>query len=171
MKVFLYNDLGAEGSFRLYENQYSTNSLALNKNQHNEERERKRHLSHKFSLTPVSEFSWSGVTLGSSSVLLGTLRQNILQLESNIPGPFLHPNWPQHRARWTKLVNAALRPEEFANVLAMLESSLKPVVFNQVWHEALGKTLFTFVSFIHDLSECFLQLTLQITSFFCLSLP
>jgi len=122
----------------LYQNQYSTNPLALSKNQHNEEREKKRHLSHKFSLTPLSEFTWNGATFGSSSVLLGTLRQSILQLETNFPAPVLHPNWPQHRARWTKLANAAVRPEDFANVLGMLESSMKPVLFNQVWHEALG---------------------------------
>ncbi|KAK3089173.1 hypothetical protein FSP39_001446 [Pinctada imbricata] len=43
--------LGMENNFKTYQNQYSTNTLALNKHQHNEERDKKRYLSHKFSLT------------------------------------------------------------------------------------------------------------------------
>ena len=54
--LFLKLFLGQEGNYKLYKNQYTTNSLALNKHQHNEERDRKRYLSHKFSLTPASEF-------------------------------------------------------------------------------------------------------------------
>ena len=40
--------IGEEGRYRSYTNEYSTNSLALNKPQHAEERDKKRQLSHKF---------------------------------------------------------------------------------------------------------------------------
>lgn len=48
--------LGMENSYKNWVNQYSVNTLALNKFQLQEDRDRKRHMSHKFSLTPLSEF-------------------------------------------------------------------------------------------------------------------
>jgi hypothetical protein len=30
------------------------------------------------------------------------------------------------------------KPEDFALALTILEASIKPVLFNPVWHEALG---------------------------------
>jgi nucleosome-remodeling factor subunit BPTF len=56
--------LGMENGFKNYVNQYSTNIGALNKLQRNEERDKKRHLSHKFSLTQASEFKWIGSLYG-----------------------------------------------------------------------------------------------------------
>jgi hypothetical protein len=56
--------LGMENGFKSYVNQYSTNIGALNKLQRNEERDKKRHLSHKFSLTQASEFKWIGSLYG-----------------------------------------------------------------------------------------------------------
>lgn len=53
--------LGSEGSFKTYSKVYTNHMLALNKHQHAEERDKKRHLSHKFSLTPASEFKWISV--------------------------------------------------------------------------------------------------------------
>lgn len=50
--------LGSEGNHRSYSNVFNSNNLALNRHQHAEERDKKRHLSHKFSLTPASEFKW-----------------------------------------------------------------------------------------------------------------
>lgn len=56
--------LGCDGKYKNYVNQYSTNALALNKLQHNEERDKRRHLSHKFSLTSNADFKWNGVLYG-----------------------------------------------------------------------------------------------------------
>lgn len=61
--TYLYK-LGMEGNFRAYVNQFATNVIALNKPQRNEERDKKRHLSHKFSLTTASEFKWIGGEFG-----------------------------------------------------------------------------------------------------------
>lgn len=52
--------LGNDSGFRNYVNQYTVNPMALNKPQRNEERDKKRHLAHKFSLTCSQEFKWSG---------------------------------------------------------------------------------------------------------------
>lgn len=63
--------LGMENGFKSYVNQYSSNVAALNKLQRNEERDKKRHLSHKFSLTQASEFKWIGSLYGKQFFLLG----------------------------------------------------------------------------------------------------
>ena len=67
-------------------NQYTTNTLALSKAQHQEERDRRRYLSYKFSLTPVSEFKWNGSIHGNRALVEATLRLTMQQLENNIPG-------------------------------------------------------------------------------------
>jgi nucleosome-remodeling factor subunit BPTF len=56
--------LGMENGFKSYVNQYSSNIAALNKSQRNEERDKKRHLSHNFSLTQSSELIWVGSLYG-----------------------------------------------------------------------------------------------------------
>jgi nucleosome-remodeling factor subunit BPTF len=57
--------LGMDNVHKEYSNQFTTNPLALNKPQKNEERDKKRHLSHKFSLTQASEFKWGGMLNGT----------------------------------------------------------------------------------------------------------
>lgn len=92
-----YFKLGQEGKYRVYHNQYATNSFALNKHQHREDHDKRRHLSHKFCLTPAGEFKWNGSVHGSKVLTISTLRLTIIQLENNIPASFLHPNWASHR--------------------------------------------------------------------------
>ncbi|CAM1310401.1 BPTF (predicted), partial [Pycnogonum litorale] len=136
----LYFKLGMEGNFKNYVNQYSVNNLALNKPQHAEERSKRQHLSHKFSLTPASEFKWNGNVHGSKLACSNTLRQTIIQLEGNIPPPFLHHSWSAHRLTWIRAVNMCSSVSDFAMALAILEASVKPVLFNHIWHEGLGHT-------------------------------
>ncbi|XP_026669711.1 nucleosome-remodeling factor subunit NURF301 isoform X4 [Ceratina calcarata] len=130
--------LGMDNSFKSYVNQYSTNPIALNKAQRNEERDKKRHLSHKFSLTQASEFKWVGSLTGTRALLVSTLRQTILQLESNIQSSFMHTNWPLLRKPWTTAVGACVNPRDFARALIVLQACIKSVVFASVWHEQLG---------------------------------
>ncbi|OWF46473.1 nucleosome-remodeling factor subunit NURF301-like isoform X2 [Mizuhopecten yessoensis] len=130
--------LGMECNFKNYVNQYATNNLALNKYQHNEERDKRRYLSHKFSLTQASEFKWNGANHGKKSVVIQTLMLTIIQLESSIPSSFLHPNWPLHRQSWTNAVHMCRKPSDFSLALSILEACMKPVIFNPVWSEALG---------------------------------
>lgn len=53
-----------DNGFKTYVNQYSSNSTALNKIQKNEERDKKRNMSHKFSLSGSGEFKWCGQIFG-----------------------------------------------------------------------------------------------------------
>lgn len=53
--------LGNENIFKNYVNQYTINSMALNKPQRNEERDKKRYMSHKFSLSSNQDFKWVGL--------------------------------------------------------------------------------------------------------------
>ncbi|XP_063923379.1 nucleosome-remodeling factor subunit NURF301 isoform X3 [Zophobas morio] len=130
--------LGMENTFKSYVNQFTTNVIALNKPQRNEERDKKRHLSHKFSLTTASEFKWSGALSGNRTVLLNTLRQTFLQLEQSIQSAYMHPNWQLLRKHWLNVVGSCQQPKDFARALIVLQACIKPVVFANVWHEQLG---------------------------------
>lgn len=130
--------LGMDNTFKTYVNQYSTNPISLNKTQRNEERDKKRHLSHKFSLTQASEFKWIGSLTGTRALLVSTLRQTILQLETNIQASFMHTNWPLLRKPWTTAVGACIVPRDFARALIVLQACIKSVVFASVWHDQLG---------------------------------
>lgn len=133
--------LGMESNGKTYTNQFMINTLALNKHQHAEDRDKKRHLSHKFSLTPASEFKWQGTTYGDRSFAVATLRQAILQLENNIPAYLLHAYWTIHRSNWLKAVNKCTFPKEFSLALNILVAVMKPVLFTTVWNDSLGKLL------------------------------
>ncbi|XP_039292245.1 nucleosome-remodeling factor subunit NURF301 isoform X2 [Nilaparvata lugens] len=133
-----YFKLGMENGFKTYVNQYATNISALNKIQRNEERDKKRHLSHKFSLTQASEFKWAGPFHGSRNQLMGTLRQTLLNLESAIQSPFMHVNWPQLRKPWIAAVGSCIQAKDFTRAIIVLQACIKPVVYATVWHEILG---------------------------------
>jgi hypothetical protein len=130
--------LGMDNTFKSYVNQYSTNTIALNKIQRNEERDKKRHLSHKFALAQTIEFKWIGSLTGARALLVQTLRQTIMQLESSIQAPFMHTNWPLLRKPWTSAVGSCVNPRDFARALIALQACIKSVVFANVWHEQLG---------------------------------
>ena len=75
---------------------------------------------------------------GNRLTTTSTLRLAIIQLENAISGAFLHPNWHIHRQNWVKAVHLCTTPTDFSMALAILEACIKPVLFNHVWHEALG---------------------------------
>lgn len=130
--------LGMDNSFKSYVNQYTTNTIALNKLQRNEERDKKRHLSHKFALSQNIDFKWIGSLTGTRALLVQTIRQTIQQLESSIQAPFMHTNWPLLRKPWTTAVSSCVNPRDFARALIALQACIKSVVFANVWHEQLG---------------------------------
>ena len=130
--------LGMEGRHKTYVNQYSTNSLALNKNQAAEERDRKRYLSHKFALTGTGEFKWIGSISGLRSTLLQTVRTTLLQLHAQLPATFMHTNWATMRKSWIMAVNSCVSPQDLGRVLSILAACVRPVAFTPVWHESLG---------------------------------
>ena len=131
--------LGMEGRHKTYVNQYTSNPLALNKNQASEERDRKRYLSHKFSITGCGEFKWLGSIFGNRTVMLQTVRSTLLQLHSQLPAIFMHPNWAgSMRKSWIQAVNQSVSPTDLGRVLSILVACIRPVVFSSVWHEALG---------------------------------
>ncbi|XP_061684902.1 nucleosome-remodeling factor subunit BPTF-like isoform X2 [Syngnathoides biaculeatus] len=135
-----YFKLGQEGKYRVYHNQYSTNILALNKHQHREDHDKRRHLSHKFSMTPAGEFKWNGSIHSSKLITISTIRLTIIQLENNVPSPFMHHNWASHRTNWIKAVQMCSKAREFALALAIMECAIKPVATMPVWKDSLGHT-------------------------------
>lgn len=139
--------LGGEGSFRSYNNLFNSNTLALNRHQHAEERDKKRHLSHKFSLTPASDFKWVQATGGQPVLttdlasVLSLLRQTMLSLENQLGGCLLHPQWTLHfRNQWLQALNKCTKTKDLVTALQVLESVMKPCVFVSSWTESLGHT-------------------------------
>ncbi|XP_029214367.2 nucleosome-remodeling factor subunit BPTF-like isoform X2 [Acropora millepora] len=127
--------LGQEGNYSSYVNQFTSNTLALNKQQQVDQRDKKRSVSHKFSL---NEFKWHGDTCGSKEVILNTLRFSIVGVENSIPSAFMHPSWPVQRSTWVKAVHMSKTPKEFAAALSFLESSIRPICYLSVWNDAVG---------------------------------
>lgn len=136
----LYFKLGMENTFKTYENQFATNINALNKPQRNEERDKKRHLSHKFSLTDASQFKWHGGSSTTVQNIILALRGTILHLEQNIPAPYMHPNWPNMKKVWTQAAVTAESAKDFTKILLVLQTCMKSCMFANVWYEALGHT-------------------------------
>lgn len=136
----LFFKLGQEGSYKQYVNHYTTNPNALSKSQANEERIKRQHISHKFSLTDVSVFKWLGSLHGTRLMLITTLKQTILQLENNVPTIFMHPNWPLLRKPWIGAVSNSNKPRDFARALTVLQCCMKPCILLPVWSEMLGHT-------------------------------
>ncbi|CAH1403971.1 unnamed protein product [Nezara viridula] len=130
--------LGMENGYKAYNNQFSTNTAALNKPQRNEERDKKRYLSHKFSLTQASEFKWAGPVHGTKTQLLSTVRQTMLQLENAIASSLMHVNWSQLRKHWVNAVASSSSPRDFARAIIVLQACMKPAVYAPVWQESLG---------------------------------
>ncbi|XP_071965223.1 uncharacterized protein [Antedon mediterranea] len=130
--------LGLEGTYKLYKNQFTINRLALNKPQHAEDRDKRRYLSYKFSLSARYKFDWMGAVYGQRAILVSTHRMTLSNLERNIPKCFLHHNWQTHRNNWLKAINLCSKPKEFCLALSILECAIKPVFFSVVWNDGLG---------------------------------
>jgi len=134
---------GMDGQWRRYVNLYRTNPLAVSKQQLAEERDKRRFLSYKFSISTLSsrEFLWPVSIYGEESAGVEALRQELLQLEASLPAAFLHSAWRLrwHSKRWIRAVNLCTIPREFALALSILVTCMKPVVFRSIWHNAVGK--------------------------------
>ena len=127
--------LGSEASYSTYVNQFTSNPLALTKQQQLEQRDKKRSVAHKFSL---NEVKWHGDVCGSKEVILNTLRFSIVSLENSIASSFMHPTWTVQRSTWIKAVHLSKTPQEFAAALSCLESSIRPICYLSVWNDAVG---------------------------------
>ena len=138
----LYFKLGQENTFRSYINQYTTNPAALTKVQSNDERVKRTHMSHKFSLTDAAAFKWIGTLYGNRSQLVNTLRQTMIQLEREISVTFMHPNWALLRKPWVGAVSQSVTPRDFARALTVIKCCIKPSILLNVWKDSLGHTQF-----------------------------
>lgn len=127
--------LGSEANYSSYVNQFTSNPLALTKQQQLEQRDKKRSVTHKFNL---NEFKWHGDVCGSKEVILNTLRFSIVGLENSIASSFMHPSWPVQRSTWVKAVHLSKTPQEFAAALSFLESSVRPICYLPVWNDVVG---------------------------------
>lgn len=132
--------LGHENTFKNYVNQYTINVYALNKPQRNEDRDKKRPLSHKFSLTQASEFKWNGILNGNRNSVIATLRSTLIALDQAVSSPFMHPHWSTLRKLWLQAVASCNKPTDFAKVLIIFQICSKNCIYVNAWHEQLAHT-------------------------------
>ena len=136
--------LGLDGTFRSYRNVFADNTLAQNKAQKADERDRRRHLSSKYyvsadrSAPGQYEFRWHGQLLGVAKSLMATVKGGIVELEKTIHPALFHPAWSANRAAWLAAVEAANEPGKLARQLLIFEASCRSVLFTTAWHETLG---------------------------------
>lgn len=58
----------------------------------------------------------------------------------------MHINWSVLRKPWLNQVHSCSSPKDFARVIVVLMSCIKPVVYSSVWHEQLGNYLIFVIS-------------------------
>ena len=129
--------LGQDGSHRDYTNNYSSNNLAIGKNQ-TFDRDTSRALSNKFCMTIVNSFKWFGAIDGHLNTIAQTIRTSILKFEASLPSTFVHPCWRSQRSQWIKTINYAQKPQDFATALSRIESCIKPVLFKAAYYDTCG---------------------------------
>ncbi|CAF4300072.1 unnamed protein product, partial [Rotaria magnacalcarata] len=89
--------LPSEGHIH-YENFYQTNPLATRKQMLLSERDRRAHLSRKFSINNSPSFAWYSPSASLTSNyslknLTDILRITLVYFENTIPLPFMHSRW------------------------------------------------------------------------------
>jgi len=134
-----------DGQWQRYVNLYRRSLLALSKQQLAEERDKRRFLSYKFSVSSLSSrnFSWPVSIYGDGSARVEALRREFLRLQDSLPAAFLHSAWRScsHCLRWIRAVNLCSTPAQFALALSILVACIKPVVFRNIWRDAVGNPL------------------------------
>jgi len=132
-----------DGRWRRYINLYRTNPLALSKQQLAEERDKRRYLSYKFSISGLSSrgFSWPVSVSGEEYACVEALRREFLRLEASLPAAFVHTAWRSHShsERWTRAVRLCTTAQQFALALSILVTCMKSILFRNVWHDAIGE--------------------------------
>lgn len=83
--------------------------------------------------------------LGARSTLISTVKQTIISLDNLLPSSLMHINWSVLRKPWLTQVNSCSTPKDFARVMVVLMSCIKPVVYAPVWHEQLGKYTYLYI--------------------------
>jgi len=92
-----------------------------------------------FKVNYISYLYFIVICLGARSSLTSAVKQCIISLDNLLPSSLMHINWTMLRKPWLNQVNSCSSPKDFARVMVVLMSCIKPVVYAPVWHEQLGK--------------------------------
>ncbi|CAM4973547.1 unnamed protein product [Rotaria socialis] len=137
--------LPSEGHIR-YENCYQTNPLATRKQMLLSERDRRAHLSRKFSINNSPSFAWyspsSSLTSNYSlKNLTDILRITLVYFENTIPLPFMHSHWKRYRYIWAKQLldlSQHISLSKLIYLLLQFETCIKPVSYFDLFTDQVG---------------------------------
>lgn len=129
-----------------YENYYQTNPLATKKQMLLSERDRRAHLSRKFSINHSPSFAWyspsSSLTANYSlKNLSDVLRLTLVHFENTIPLPFMHSHWKRYRYIWAKELldlNENLSLGKIIALFLQFEACIKPVSYFDLFTDQVG---------------------------------
>ncbi|TGZ60137.1 hypothetical protein CRM22_008717 [Opisthorchis felineus] len=143
-------------------------NIILTRQQFMEEKERRRLLGNKFSMTDLALDMWrymeppevahqlsaaleflkvpcklvedffSPGWFATVPRLFDVLRLTMCYFEAQIPTCFYTPAWRCFRNQWIETVLRASNPIQLANALAQFEASVRPVCYQRVWSNAIG---------------------------------
>ncbi|GAA49633.1 nucleosome-remodeling factor subunit BPTF, partial [Clonorchis sinensis] len=143
-------------------------NIILTRQQFMEEKERRRLLGNKFSMTDLALDMWrymeppasahqlsealeflkvpcksvedyfSPGWLATVPHLFDVLRLTMCYFEAQLPTCFYTPAWRCFRNQWIETVLRASNPIQLADALAQFEASLRPVCYQRVWSNAIG---------------------------------
>lgn len=137
--------LGHENIFKTYANLYNFDPLAMSRGKQNEERDRKRHMSHKFSLTTASECKYGIKDLNGCTrqIQISAIRGALTHMENILPTTLMHVNWPMLRKTWLANVQSGTCATDFSRAMLMISACIRNAVYNPVWSESAGHVRFS----------------------------
>ncbi|OON19678.1 PHD-finger [Opisthorchis viverrini] len=143
-------------------------NIILTRQQFMEEKERRRLLGNKFSMTDLALDMWrymeppavayqlsealeflkvpcklaedffSPGWFATVPRLFDVLRLTMCYFEAQLPTCFYTPAWRCFRNQWIETVLRASNPIQLADALAQFEASVRPVCYQRVWSNAIG---------------------------------
>ena len=110
------------------------------------ERDRRAHLSRKFSINNSPSFSWYSPSSSITSNyflknLSDILRLTLVYFENTIPLPFMHSHWKHYRYIWAKQLldlNTNISLSKFIHLLLQFEACIKPVSYFDLFTDQVG---------------------------------
>jgi len=125
-----------------YRNEFSRHKLANPYNLRLKERERKRHLSSRFSLNEEDKFTWTKLRkhgyYGPEINVIKVLKMSIVKLVESIPVGLMHRLWLEEKETFLEELDSSTTVSQFAHLLLQFEIAIREPVFSNTWRNSAG---------------------------------
>uniref|UniRef100_A0A914HJP6 DDT domain-containing protein n=1 Tax=Globodera rostochiensis TaxID=31243 RepID=A0A914HJP6_GLORO len=140
----------SDGAYLQYVNHYAVNpDLCRSQASRKAERDKRKYLSSRFSLTDQGEFSWhlpKGRVdhYGTAEDVLRCVRLSLRLLVERIPDALMHRRWvlDAEKANFRKQLDTANDIDSLRHLIMLYEAAIRRPVFLPVWWQSLAATRF-----------------------------